>query len=160
MDPSIRSKIERAKQAWQPTLLCYQAGRLPDGVNLAELPQQLPADYREFVGLTDGAVCGCVTFLPVSELEKYRFMASTIVDEPGVWFSFGSVLNDPLFLESTTASVLLRGQDDGSRFRYGSFAEFLDDWVFGPKYESIVPGRVARRDEWQQYLVSIGILAA
>ena len=128
-------------------------------MNLAELPRQLPDDYREFVGLTDGAVCGCVTFLPSSELEKYQFMVSTIVDEPGVWFCFGSVLNDPLFLESNTVSVLLGGQDDGSRFRYGSFAGFLDDWVFGVKYENIVPGRT-RRDEWQQYLVSIGILAA
>ncbi len=156
MDSQLRAKIEKAKGEWRPTLLCYQAGRLPDGNAGTKDLQGWPADYREFMALTDGPVCGCVTFFKLGELTKQQFMASIMAATPGEWSCIGSVLNDPLFLEKGGGAVATVSQDDGGTFTYGPFADFLDQWVFGQAYERVVPGKT-RRDEWYEYLSNIGL---
>ncbi|MBX7124041.1 MAG: hypothetical protein K1X42_18095 [Opitutaceae bacterium] len=155
MDSRLKAKIEKAQDEWRPTLLCYQAGRLPGGSPVAKALQGWPDDYREFMALTDGPVCGCVTFFRLGELEKHQFMASMMSAEQGTWTCIGSVLNNPLFLEKDEGLVATANQDDGTIVGYGTLAKFLDEWVFGPAYERIVPG-YARRDEWHEYLATLG----
>jgi len=94
----------------------------------------------------------------VAEHSDRRLQTSIMSAEQGTWACIGSVLNDPLFLEKGGGVVATASQDDGTAFAYGRLVEFLDQWVFGPRYERIVPGKM-RRDEWYEYLASLGLVA-
>src|SRR5262245_32428625 len=96
MTPQLRLKIHSAMNGWNPTLLCYQAGRLPPGRTGTLIPT-LSDKHAAFLRLTDGPVCGRVTFPGGDELSKYQVMCRDMPEPTERWTCIGSVMQDILF---------------------------------------------------------------
>ena len=155
MNNILRAKIEHAQKAWEPTNLnCIRAGKLPEGiaVSLIKDTQGISLDYMNFLVLTNGAVCGCIVFVPFESFHEQKAMGENLEKES---IFIGFVDDMPLIL-TRKGLVKVFDHNNAEIFCYGNFESFLNDWVFGEKYVSVVP-LTLDKDPWYDFMVAIAL---
>ena len=152
MRNTIREKIERLRQAWEPSLECYLAGRIP-GPSVAP-KAGAPQCYNEFLQVTNGPVCGCVVFHKYEEYDKSQFIVENLPGGAKHWACIGSLKDDPLFIRRRDDVVVVADRYEFKQREYEDFDDFLEKWIFGPSYLEL-RGEV---DDWFKFMKQVGIV--
>jgi hypothetical protein len=159
----LRDAIEQARGALRlaPELAMMNdipagSGRTIDG----------PDDISNLLQIADGPICGNIVIFDAKNVGKSQFYAEAQEGVPvrlgrDVWFCFGKVNEDPLFLHRENGTVW--GFPDVGVIwwqsgRFEQFSESLDlfllNYAFGADYQEFVGA--GADDSWWQLLVSIG----
>lgn len=138
---------------------------IPEGTSRAS-GVEAPAEYLELLRLTDGPSFGEVVVYDVKRIEKNQFYADDDEGAPvrlgrDLWFCFGKVNEDPLFINRQDGSVwgfpdqgiVWQDSDVFEKFA-DSLGEFLERYALGPEYRAL--SGVEEDDQWWRLLMHIG----
>lgn len=115
--------------------------------------------YSEFLKVTDGARFGAIDFWSYDDLKRNQFVLHERQNSNGTLLSVGQILYQPLILDSADQSVYTFKQDDDLAIPLtfiGDFDDFLSTYVFGEKYQEIIPDY--NGDEWILFLKTIKVI--
>lgn len=157
MDDQLKSIIKKVKEklAAEPESIIY--GELNEGNTDIEVTNDCFKQYFEFLKESDGARCGAVDLWAFDELFLHQFRVSDFSGGTEKWIEVGQVLYEPLVIEKDSGQVycFYQGHPDKAAQTLGDFNYFLLNYVFGRKYEELVPD--AHLEDWYQFLKRIGL---
>ena len=116
--------------------------------------------YSEFLEVTDGARFGGIDFWNYDVLTRNQFMLHERQNSKDSLLSIGQILYEPLVLDIADQSVYTFKQDDDSAIPMtfiGGFDDFLSQYVFGEKYQEIIPDYDS--DEWILFLKKLKVIS-
>jgi hypothetical protein len=135
---------------------------LPAGAPSAAVDATLPASYREFLTLADGATCGDVTIFGSATVDSMQFHADPIAGAAVPlgrerWFCPGVISDEPFFINRSTEAVWYF-PDTGVEWWMSptfekaadDFATFFLEWVTGPQYLRL--SATGPEDQWAELL--------
>ncbi|OAH13199.1 SMI1/KNR4 family protein [Streptomyces jeddahensis] len=141
---------------------------LPAGARRDELGSALPASYREFLEVVNGATCGDVTVFGVPTVDGMQFHADPVPGAAVVlgrdeWFCCGVIADEPFFVNRATGEVWYFPDTGVQWWMSSSFERAADDftsfflrWVAGPEYVRL--SATGRDDQWADLLSHVGRL--
>ncbi|MGG3283320.1 hypothetical protein [Paenibacillus solani] len=130
---------------------------LNEGITDIKLDKDYLKQYFEFLTESDGARFGAVDLWSFEELPSHQFRVTEFFGGTEKWFEVGQVLYEPLVIEKSSGQVYCFFQGHPARVgqTLGDFNLFLLNYVFGRKYEELVPN--VQSEEWYQFLKRIGL---
>ena len=141
---------------------------LPAGARAAAIGAALPASFREFLTVADGATCGDVTVFGAATVERMQFHADAIAGAAitlgrGEWFCPGVISDEPFFINRSTGAVWYFPDTGLEWWRSSAFEKAADDfttfvlqWVTGPEYIRL--SATGPEDQWAELLRRAGRL--
>lgn len=141
---------------------------LPAGARRGELGSGLPASYRDFLEVANGATCGDVTVFGASAVEGMQFYADPVPGAAVVlgrdeWFCCGVIADEPFFVNRANEEVWYFPDAGVEWWKSSSFERGAEDftsfflwWVAGPGYVRLSVTR--RDDQWADLLGHLGRL--
>lgn len=128
-------------------------GEFNDGITSIKFNSLHLTQYISFLEKTNGARCGAIDFWSFEELPDNQFRVREFPDVIDRWLEIGQVIYQPLCIDRSSGSLILI-KDEGSLIRFQEFVNldtFLLNFVFGKKYDEIVPN--VEKEEWFQFLI-------
>lgn len=156
MNPNLHNRIELMRSAVNMAIAAGPfLGGLPKG---RKPPVDCPPDrdYRAFISLSDGALCGEAVFHSVDSLGGFRWMADELRSIPGNWHVIGGFDRWTMALDSDTGRFLLvqLPLDSESIHRdYDRLDPFLMD-ILSSEYVELNEGC---EDDWSRMLGQTGL---
>lgn len=141
---------------------------LPSGAPAAAIGAALPASFREFLTMADGATCGDVTVFGTATVDGMQFHADSIAGAPITlgreeWFCPGVISDEPFFINRSTGAVWYFPDTGVDWWMSSAFEKAADDfttfflqWVTGPAYIRL--SATGPEDQWAELLRHAGRL--
>lgn len=162
MSEKLNNLIQKIKSALEtdpdgPIIGKINPGKVFDNQILSEGNK----DYYEFLAVSNGARCGSIdifSFETMSKNEYYVDFIEDIADSQLEWSYIGQCVYEPILLNRLDGLVyqFFEGPPLEKGECYGTFDEFITNYVFGEKYNDIVPD--AKNDEWYKLLLRLQIV--
>lgn len=133
--------------------------QLKHGIKFEEAAIEKIGAYSEFLEVTNGARFGAIDFWSYDDLGRNQFVLHERQNSNGSLIAIGQILYEPLVLDTVDKSVYTFKQDDDSALPMtfiGDFDHFLSHYVFGEKYQEIIPDYDS--DEWILFLKEIKVI--
>ncbi|MFJ2047245.1 hypothetical protein ACIOBL_26965 [Paenibacillus taichungensis] len=157
MDEKLDDLIMRVKEELktEPDSIIY--GELCEGATATTTDNKVLKLYFEFLGKSDGARCGAIDLWSINELDEHQYRVSDFIGGTEKWMEVGQVLYEPLVIDKHSGQVCFfkQGYSASAEKTFGDFNYFLFNYVFGPKYEELVPD--VHLDDWYQFLKRINL---
>ena len=112
--------------------------------------------YCKFLTICNGARCGLVDLYSFEMLCKSQYRVKEISGGENNWICIGQILYEPIAINKTDKKVYRFYQGHEKDINYdcfGSFDEFLSEYVFGNKYIDIIPS--FETDGWNMLIKNI-----
>ncbi len=158
MDGQLKSIIGKVKEKLvaEPDSIIY--GELNEGNTGIKFDNDYLKQYFEFLKESDGARCGAVDLWSFNELSLHQSRVSDFLGGTEKWIEVGQVLYEPLVIEKYSGQVYYFYQGHPARVgqTFGDFNYFLLNYVFGRRYEELVPD--AHLEDWYQFLKRFNII--
>lgn len=168
MTPELRELIEESREileADQPSNMGWAYLRPPAEEDA--LSEEFPPSVRDLLRVSDGILAGYFDMPSAGQLADFQSDLegapefTGIPDDPGRWFVFAVLVDEPLFINRESGSVWLfpwTGDEWYMRNEFFEIAPDLDSfmryYVFGPGYAEIG----SDDDEWYAFLGEQGLL--
>ncbi|MEK4063903.1 MULTISPECIES: hypothetical protein [Paenibacillus] len=151
---SIIKKVKE-KLVAEPDSIIF--GELNEGNTGIKSNDDCIKQYFEFLKESDGARCGAVDLWSFDEFPSHQSRVSDFLGGIENWIEVGQVLYEPLVIDKNSGQVYCFCQGHPARVgqTLGDFHYFLLNYVFGGKYEELIPD--AHLDDWYQFLKRIGL---
>ncbi|MUG44312.1 hypothetical protein [Paenibacillus woosongensis] len=157
MNEKLRSVIKRVKVklAVEPDSIIF--GELNEGNPEIQLDSDYYKQYMEFLKEVNGGRCGAVDLWSFDELYMHQSRVTDYLGGTDRWLEVGQVLYEPLVIEKSSGQVyyFYQGYSDRLGQTLGDYDYFLLNYVFGRKYEELVPD--AHLEEWYQFIKGLGL---
>lgn len=153
-----RSSLEDEREWAMMNFIPMGTGRSP-GV-------ESPREYLDFLRIADGGIFGQIVVFDAETVGRMQFYADEVDGAPvplgrGIWFCFGKVNEDPVFLDRRDGSVWgfpERGvtwwQSDTFEQFADNLGEFLETYVLGLGYAALTGA--TQDEQWRRLLAHIG----
>lgn len=138
----------------EPDSIIY--GELGAGRSDLEMKDTALQSYLEFLKQFNGARCGAIDLWSFETLSSHQYRIADIRGGPDQWLEIGQILYEPLVINKYSGHIYYCKQDHQevwTKKDLGDFNHFLCHYVFGLKYEEIVPD--VHQDEWYSLLDKI-----
>jgi len=129
------------------------------GIELEEEAVEKIGAYSEFLEVTNGARFGAIDFWSYDDLKRNQYTLHERQNSNGSLIAIGQILYEPLVLDIADQSVYTFKQDDDAVVPMtflGDFDDFLSTYVFGEKYQKIIPDY--DNDEWILFLKKLKVI--
>ncbi|OKP86582.1 hypothetical protein [Paenibacillus sp. P32E] len=153
MDSRLKSIIDNVKNKLIDEPDSIIIGELNHGNKFIKTDEVHLKDYFDFLSEVDGARCGAIDLWSYDELSQHQIRVSDYLD--GKWLEIGQVLYEPIVINENSGQVYCfkLGYPFQEAQPLGDFNYFLINYVFGRKYEELVPD--SHLDYWYQFLEKI-----
>ncbi|WP_179033140.1 hypothetical protein [Paenibacillus kribbensis] len=114
--------------------------------------------YFHFLKEANGGRFGGIDLWSYSELDSNQYRVSDLNGGIKKWIEIGQIIYEPLVINKQSGEVyhFYQGHLEDMGHNLGMFNSFIIDYVFGNKYEKIVPD--SHSDEWYQFLKRIELV--
>lgn len=109
--------------------------------------------YYDFLQVCNGCRCGIIDLWDYDNLSRNEWVIEQRQNEKKSLISIGQILYEPLILDTISGDVYTFSRDDDDEtpmIKIGDFEYFLINYVFGEKYQQIIP--YSEDDEWTLFL--------
>ncbi|MGM7637651.1 hypothetical protein [Bacillus sp. Hm123] len=157
MNELLKSIVEKVKEDLisEPDSIIY--GELNDGNKNINSDDNHLKEHYDFLRICDGARCGAIDLWSYDELSLHQSRVSNFLGGTEKWVEVGQVLYEPLVIEKESGLIYCFHQGHPAKIgqTLGSFNYFMLNYVFGKKYEELIPD--SHLEDWYQYLKRIGL---
>ncbi|MDQ0178362.1 hypothetical protein [Bacillus chungangensis] len=162
MNDTLKTIIEKMRAALESDPDGLIIGKFRSGKEIdSSIFKDATKEYADFLAISNGARCGSIDLFPfeiMSESQSFLDLLENLEDAQEQWIYIGQVLYDPIIINKINGFVyhFYEGLPLEKRECYGTFEEFLINYVFGKRYSEIIPD--ANNDEWYQLLKRLQII--
>lgn len=156
MDDKLYNKIQKIRFVLEDNPDGPVIGKLRGGkaLNLKRLENGV-TEYYSFLVISNGARCGAIDIFSYETMLESQYYLEFLDEgqyDVREWVYVGQCLYDPIILNKISGLVyqFYEGTPLEEGECYGPFNVFLNEYVFGEKYETIIPD--VDDDKWYQLL--------
>ena len=154
MDIKIVKMLDIAKDKLNLDLTSIVYGELSKGNSSIINENEKLNEYFEFLKHCDGARFGGIDLWSYEELPSNQYRCADLCKGEQL-LEIGQILYEPLVINKINGEVGYLSQDKPNeiKYRFGSFNNFLINYVFGIKYSEIIPD--SHEDNWFDFIQTL-----
>lgn len=149
------TKVKATLEAEPDSIIYGELGAGNTGVEVNDTVLKL---YLEFLGKFDGARCGVIDLWSFETLASHQYRIADFRGGLDQWLEVGQILYEPLVINKHSGYIYRftqNHQEVWTKVNLGEFNSFLFHYVFGLKYEELVPD--VHQDDWLKFLQKLNL---